>query len=281
MSSVEEVVDAFKNFLEIKHPSHYQTFLQRLTSKPESARAEAVLFSILRVKSLAPLVSEDPSSGGIDFLGHKNGESVFFLEVTSLGASTAADVSGIPETLPESPSPTWFKTLTKRLRRRASGKTVQLSGKDLPCILAITTEHSAGEALLGTRAAEDVLTGDPKIAIPIGDGESQPSLITELEESVVFRKNPSGDGIQTCRRNIAAILLVQIYLQECRTVGILHPDPLKPFSIDLLPSVPFVRLRNWPPQDNKLKAEWVIANPEAARFFHLPVELTDDELKHL
>jgi len=73
--------------------------------------------------------------------------------------------------------------------------------------------------------------------------------------------------------------LAQIYNQECRIVGLLHPDPARPFSIDYFTSIPFIRLRDWPPIENKLNTEWVIANPSAAQFYHCPVEFTEGELR--
>lgn len=278
MSSIQEMVEAFKIFLEIKYPAHHKKFLERLTSDPEAARAEAVLFSVLRGQNLNPTIAEDLSRGGTDFLCHQDGP-VFFLEVTSLGSSAAANASGISETIPKTSTANWYKTITKQLRRIVSSKAKQLSAKEYPCILAITTEHYSGEALLGTLAAEAMLLSDTKLSFPIGAKESKVSAVTDLEESVFIRPKKDGEGLEACRRNIAAILLVQIYPQESRIIGLLHPDPVKPFTIHFLPSIPFIRLQNWPPKNNKLNAEWIIASPSVAQFYHQPIQLTDDELK--
>ncbi len=40
-------------------------------------------------------------------------------------------------------------------------------------------------------------------------------------------------------------------------LGILHPDPIYKLPIQFLPSVPFVRLKKWPPEDGILLTEWV------------------------
>ncbi len=281
MPSVEELVEAFKIFLEVKYQSHHKKYLDRLASDPEAARAEAVLFSVLRWARLDPVISEDVSSGGIDFLCHKDGKDcpAFFLEVTSLGADAAAGASGIPEAIPDASSAGWYKTIAKQLHRIVCNKTPQLSARGLPCVLAITTEHYSGEALLGIQAAESLLIGDTKISMPVGEAEAKISIITELKESAFFRPKKESGEIEACRKGIAAILLVQIYSKECRIVGLLHPDPTHSFSINLLSSIPFLRLRNWPPKDNRLSAEWVIASPEAAQFYYQSVQLTDEDLK--
>jgi len=279
MPSIDQIVEDFKIFLEVKYPAYLEKFVQRLAANPEAARAEAIVFSFLRSQALNPLPSEDLSSGGMDFLCHQNGKPSFFLETTSFGSETAANASGISTKIPESASASWYKTITKQLRRIVSEKARQLSAQVHPCVLAITTEHYSAEALLGTQAAVDMLIGETKIAFSVGTEESKSNIITELEDSVFFRRKKDGSGIESWRRNISAILLFQIYSKECRIVGLLHPDPTKPFSIDLLPEIPFIRLQTWPPKDGKLDTEWVISNPSATQFYHQSIALTDVELK--
>jgi len=43
-----EIIESYKCFLEVKYPTHYKSYCTRLKNKPESAKAEAVTFSILR-----------------------------------------------------------------------------------------------------------------------------------------------------------------------------------------------------------------------------------------
>ncbi len=42
-----------------------------------------------------------------------------------------------------------------------------------------------------------------------------------------------------------------------KIIGLLHPDPVHKFPIKFLPLIPFVRLKKWPPQNNRIGIEWV------------------------
>src|SRR5262245_45635168 len=67
MSSLSEIVEKYKSFLLTKHPARHKPFSDLERSKPESARAEAVLFSVLQSQGFEVKLYEDPSTGGIDF----------------------------------------------------------------------------------------------------------------------------------------------------------------------------------------------------------------------
>jgi hypothetical protein len=278
MASPTDVIESYKTFLEVKYPANYERYCDRLKSDPESAKAEAVTFSFLRSNFGDVKVAEDISTGGADFFCKSN-EFEFIAEVTCLEAESVATQSGLKNEVPQDGSAGWFSMITHKLRTKASTKTRQLSGHDFPRILVITCEHFNSDVLLGPMGAESLLTSDTKIAVPIDKPIDKAGLITELKDSVFF-KSRNGE-LESCRRSISAILLFSILADKSLIVGILHPDPNYEFPIRILPSVPFLKMKKWPPENNLIETEWIINEPKAKEFYHQKVEFKDEELRRL
>ena len=278
MFSTTEVINSYKNFLEVKYPSHFQSYCRRLKNQSESAKAEAVTFSFLRSNFDDVLLAEDISTGGADFLCKSNGAE-FISEVTCLEAESVAAQSGWKNEVPENGSAGFFGMITHMLRTKASSKAAQLSGHSFPRILVITCEHIAADVLLGTHGAETLLTSDTKIEVPIGKPIENLDLVTDLKNSVFFRHK--NGALESCRRSMSTILLFSIFADKTLVVGILHPDPEYTFPIRLFPSVPFLRMKEWPPVNNRIETEWVIHKAKAKEFYHRKVELKDKELRSI
>ena len=83
MVSSTEIIESYKTFLEVKYPKHYKSYCTRLKNKPESAKAEAVTFSILRSNFDEVKLAEDISTGGPDFCCSSN-DVEFIVEVTCI-----------------------------------------------------------------------------------------------------------------------------------------------------------------------------------------------------
>jgi hypothetical protein len=247
-----------------------------LRSNPEGARGEAILFSLLRSDFDEVTISEDPSTGGADFLV-TSGEFKFITEVSCLQTESVASQSGMKSEV-EDGSGGWFRMVTHKLRTKVSDKAPQVSGYTIPRVVVITCEHIGSDLLSGPYGAESLMSSETKIAVPIGD---QPpdniGLVTDLKDSAFFRfKN---GAVEPCRQSVSAVLLVSIFGDKSLIVGVLHPDPQYPFPISLLRSVPFLRLKKWPPENSAIEMEWVIRSPRAAEFYHREVVFKEKELK--
>lgn len=277
MYSTKDVINSYEIFLEVKYPDHFQNYRRRIKDQIESAKAEAITFSFLRSNFDDVQVAEDISSGGADFLCKSNGNELI-VEVTCLEAESVAAQSGWKNEVPEKESAGFFGMITHMLRTKASGKTMQLSRYSIPRILVITCEHLAADVLMGTHGAEFLLTSDTKIEVPIGKPIDSVNIVTDLKDSVFFRHK--NGALESCRKSISAILLFSIFANKTLVVGILHPDPEYVLPISLLPSIPFMRMKQWPPVKNIIETEWVIYKPKAEEFYHQKVVLTDKELKN-
>jgi hypothetical protein len=278
MASTSEIVESYKIFLEVKYPGNFENFCNRLKNHPESAKAEAVLFSVLRPVFCEVKIAEDISTGGVDFLCISD-RSKFIIEVTCLETDSVAKQSGLKNEIPENGSPGWFSLITHKLRTKASSKAGQVSAVTIPRLLAITTEHFSGDILLGPRAAEFLLTSDTKIEVPIGKPIDEIGMVTDLKDSVFFRLR--NGSLESCRKSISAIFLVHILADKCSILGVLHPDPEYDFPIKLFPNVPFIRTKKWPPENNQIETEWVIYSPPRAEFYYRPITFKEEELKRI
>lgn len=278
MVSTTEVIESYKVFLEVKYSTHHQSYCTLLKDKPESAKAEAVTFSILRSNFDDVKLAEDISAGGADFFCSSN-DVEFIIEVTCLEAESVATQSGWKNKVPPNGAAFSFGMITYMLRTKASAKVPQLSGHSIPRILIITSEHVGADFLLGPRGAETLLTSNTKIEVPIGKPINKIGLSTDLKDSVFFRFK---DGsLESCRRSISAILLISIFTDKSLICGILHPDPQYVFPIMILPSVPFLRLKKWPPENNNIEIEWVINKPKEEEFYHREITFKDEDLKSI
>lgn len=263
------------------YPTHYKLFCKRLDTKPESSKAEAVTFSLLRSQFEDVTIAEDVSTGGADFLCVSENKKII-VELTCAESEAVASQSGWPNGVPEEGSGGSFGLITHMLRTKASDKAFQLSGYNMPRVLAITCEHVAADVLLGPLGAEMFFTSDTKIAVPINAGEptnEKIHLTTDLNDSVFFRFR--NGTIEPCRQSISVIFLISIFVDKLYVVGILHPRPQHNFPISLLPSVPFLRIRRWPPKNNGIETEWVIHSPKPTAFYHQEVKFKDKELKNI
>lgn len=254
-NSIEQVVDSHAEFLEKRfgNPSSYlKAYINRLSAKPEAARAEAVIFAWLHSTAMNPMPNDDLSKGGIDFICHPAGFHEFAVEVTSLGIKDISrsakwkqdftNLSGGP-----------FRPVTPMLSRRVSKKMDQLSSISVPRVLGITSEHMGADILLGKMGAVSLFVSTRYIAT----GEI--AEITDLKQSVFFKpdKNNS-DLVVSSRRVASAVLLVPILARELRPIGILHPDPAHPLSLDCWYRVPFLYLSEWPIVSGKIKIAWTL-----------------------
>ena len=254
-----DLIKRYQHYLDSKCPDRVKSYSNLLYKQPASAKTEAVLFSFFDTKVDEVCLEESSEKGGVDFRC-KIEYTEFVVEVTYLEAEAVARESGMKNEIPTESSVGSHRRITHLLRSKVSSKTKQMSGYDCPRILVITSDHQGAISLMSSRiAAEFLLTSDTKISIPDPRSNPTPSpgLETGLEESVFFRFQKGTDKIEPCRQSISAILLCAIYRDDTSIVGLLHPAPNHKFPIQYLPYIPFVRLKEWPLENNIIHTEWV------------------------
>ena len=234
MKTVYDLLDEYKDFLD--GTDRFESFERLCCAEPESARSEAIAYSFLKWHGYDIQVEETPNEGGVDF--RAQAESTYFvLEATSILRKNYTKNSGMPEIILDRVRCVSPYKVPHLIRSEVSGKARQMSGYDCPRILVITCEHPEYQYFLNKQNAfgpEALLTSPPKISIPSGKN------VTGLEDSLFFRFQ--NDRIVFCRKSISAVLLFYISKYYAQTTCLLHPQPAYKFSVDLLPSVPFVEV---------------------------------------
>ena len=270
MRTVDNLLDEYKQFLDANQPEHSNSFHQRCNTQPEAARAEAIIFSFFQWNGYDIRVAETGNEGGVDFRVQTENAD-FVVEVTSILQETFTKRSGAPE------SPISGKGyhvdlygVARQIRHEAFDKAKQMSGYDCPTILVIACEHPEYADILHDKEAfgpKMLLTSPPKLSVPGGNN------VTYLEDSLFFKFQ--NGRIVFCRESISAVLLFYIHPRiRAEIVGLLHPKPAYNFSIELLPSVPFVEvlvpgIENYSTGDSyNIEARWIPDNLPDGLFWY-------------
>jgi hypothetical protein len=236
VDSMNSVIRLYEAALLLRGNRSHTNFLNRLARNPESARAEATVFRVMKEMVQHIDVNEDPIVGGPDFLCQAEHGS-FLLEVSSLSVVAVEKESGILNDFVERSGS--FKPISAHIYSKAISKVKQLSGYKLPSVLAITTEHLYGLILLESRAAQQLLMGTPIMSFPINEPDKPVTLTTDFKDSVFYGIDPQGN-IEHLRPDISAVLLFQIRPNTVRVVGIMNPMATIAYEPKMTPQIPFV-----------------------------------------
>ena len=267
----QDLVDDYIHFLEKEYPALVKSYRNRLKHQPTSANAEAVTFHFLRTYIDEVKINEHPTEGGTDFLC-KTGDSKFIAEITSIATDTVTKKSGLKDD-PTTENPVFqnVSPITQKLCDTVNSKQRQMSEYNYPGILVIASDHCLADILFDPFDAQRLLVGD----MMIGLRDSKLIDQTKLKYSCFLQVNPDFD---VCNRSISAVLLFHMAGANAFLLGVIHPDPKHSFSPEFLPSVPFIRLKKYPPEGNVLEVEWVkyeqnelvITEPEQKTFWYDP-----------
>ena len=273
--SVDGIVDSYSTWLEVKAPAHLKSFRDRLNIDPLAARAEALTFNFLRMTRKNPEPGEILGKGGADFICRPTTKPEFVVEVTTLQTDAVTKASGLSSPL-QVGAAVGFSQITTKLMNAAIDKANQLSGYEMARVLVIATDHEEAGLLVGSRAAEEMLTGTTALSLRIGDIAARPEVNAPLKNSVFFRAK--GGKVAPARQSISAILLMQIRWDGIYVIGVLHPAPAVVFDPSTFDHVNFVRLRQWPIEE-RFGIEWVGPAPSPTQVPHMPMGLSGSELK--
>ena len=142
-TDIDDVVGSYSDFLKGKYPEHGRMFEDRFADSPASARAEAVVFSLMQamVGHVEPM--ESLSDGGPDFrCASKYGE--FVVEVTALDSNSVDLKSEWPDNGGS------YRPITQKIRAAAKKKQEHLSRAGSAArVLCITSEYRGAGGLLG------------------------------------------------------------------------------------------------------------------------------------
>jgi hypothetical protein len=192
--------------------------------------------------------------------------------VTALTTEAVTSASGLTSPM-QLGSAVGFSQITSKLMSETGNKAPQLSGHEMPRLLVIATEHEGADLLMGSHAAEEMLTGSTLFRVRVGDVEAKPEIVASLKNSVFFRETKNGGKVEPARQSISAILLMHIRSEGAYVIGVLHPVPVVKFDPAISDRIHFVRLRQWP-IESRFGIEWIGPAPSATQYPHIPKGLT-------
>jgi len=238
------------------HKMWYKRMKSTNPPKVEGAVAEAVAWDYLSSRLSNPSLSDKPGSGGPDFKFGDNKKSIY-VEVTNLSKELVSKKTGLSN-MPTNFKCYWFGLLTQIVKRKVISKAGQLKDIGSPQILFVTTLHFQASAFLVERKhLENLLTSDPKIAIPISPQEyssgDDPYQIIDFEHSIFT----CSKSLITSRSHLSAVLVggFGVMTKDVQVFGLLNPNPLYPIEIRDFIDVPFCQFRTWPP-DKQVDLVW-------------------------
>lgn len=255
-------IAAFDVWLAKQHRTTHSQWQTRIKSANdatcEGAIAEAVVFDFLACRCDSVGLNEDPTTGGPDLLFEHDGNK-FFVEVTNISVDTVTRSTNLQHIPDRDSGPHYYGLLTQNIYRKCRNKTKQVSRKDHPALLFVTTLHFQASAIcLGKLEARQFLWGTEKLSASFdtetGDASGDVQNVSAFKNSVFFREDSSFSP-----RGICALVVGGFGLTPPRAnvYGVLHPDSPLPFDPRWVPHVEFARLKHELLPSGKLEAEWI------------------------
>jgi hypothetical protein len=208
----------------------------------EAAMTEAAVRRFLEEQHIDVQPAED-LSGKVqrpDFLCTAS-NSKFYVEVTCIAIQKVIDQTALPH--PSQSGTQHDAPLNDALWSACRGKAAQCGDLDYPSLVAIGTHHSSASALCIKEPKVDMLlTGTTSISwnmdVRTGSKVGDVFLSTDLRSATFLRADPI-NGIGFARSSVSGLLLCGFGILPHKVLGILHPNPARPFDRCLLPDVTF------------------------------------------
>lgn len=258
-----------------------------VVSEHEGAIAEAVVYDYLAVQIEEIHRGEVKGKGGPDFRCI-NGGHEFFVEATNISTPVVETMTGLVD---GTHGPRAYSPLTRAINREAQGKAAQFkeSNLDAPLVVFVTTlQFTASAVCVRQHHLEHLLIGTPSIQWNIdlrtGEAIDDPRSVADFDSALFVKKGRLiGAGPEYFRRHLSAVVVGGFGVAPPRppVLGVLHPNPLRPFSKAAMSWVPFAHLSPWPPTGDtcvKWSDEKADAMP-APRRIVLPGEIDYSDMK--
>lgn len=262
-----DLIEPHRAFFLANYPKALEQFEALLKHQPESAIAEATVFSLLNQAQLNPEPAENPKTGGADFICKPRGREQFAVEVTTMHSTSVETKTGIPQEAEDDHGGA-YSMIAFEQARKIQDKCDQMEKQEykMPVVVVLCTLHERAQGAFRSLAVEFLQTSVPRIVTPF-NLEKPARQETGLEDSI-FIEIKSGKPSPRCK-NISAVLLLHIGESISSAIGILHFQPNFPFDVKNLSSVSFNRIV-WPQIGGKIKTEWVCGSARPVDFWHFP-----------
>lgn len=224
-------------------PQYLSKWEKLLKANSEAALCEAGIRRRLQSSGVTVEPNEmlTGTCGGPDFRCSAQ-KGCFYVETTCISVATATKKVGIANgPHPFTPVNVWG--MTEAVFAECVNKAPQCGGLDAPALVAVGTFHATA-AMLGFQKVlvSGVLTGRTQmtwgIDIQTGQQVGDTDVTTALQ-AAAFLKPDKTQEVGYARSSISGLLLCGLGTVPGRYLGVLHPNPARPFDPTLLPGVEF------------------------------------------
>ena len=123
------------------------------------------------------------------------------------------------------------------------GKAKQCADAPYPTLLAVVTFHYGATVFCFDKSdISELLTGVTHMRVSLNTGPDRKAgeayYATEFC-SAVFLRPDSSERVGFARNSISALLLCGLKTRPPKTIGVLHPNPARPFNPANLPQIEF------------------------------------------
>lgn len=231
-----------RQWLSASDAQYLRNFEKIFNADYEAAMTEAAVRRLLQGYGVSIDPNEDltGASRQPDFFCSDQSHN-FYVEVTCISIEKAVKKTGMPD-IPTGKAQ-HYSMLNDSFWSSCKGKAAQCGNLDHPVLVAIGTfHHSASCLCVEKHHVEMLLTGETKIAwnmdMTTGQQVGETYLQTDLY-SAVFLKPEKETEIGFARSSISGLLLCGLGVEPPKTLGILHPNPVRRFEQTTLADVSF------------------------------------------
>ena len=247
MSFVPDSVlrEEHQNWLSSFDPRYARNWERLFANDPEAAMCEAAFRRVLEHNGnrVSPNEHLDGQGRAPDFRCEQD-TAQFYVEVTCLNVAQVTKRTALQDKPGQAGH---YRLLNDMIFEACSAKVPQCANLDAPALLAIGTWHFSSSVVhVDKHQLGMLLTGQLGMAwsfdAETGSVVGEPEQVTQLWSSAFVQPGPGDSLLKLIRLPLSGLLVGGLDPLHPRLLGILHPQPNRPFRPELLPEVEFGRL---------------------------------------
>lgn len=253
----DALAEEHRRWLSAFDPQYLKNWERLLNADEEAALAESGVRRWLTSQSVAAEPNEELTGAEQrpDFKCSSGG-GTFYVEVTHIATEKATELTGLSEEANMVVNPT---PLNRAVQAICTKKTAQCSNQDAPVLVAVGTFHGAAAVFSFSPPWPDmILTGMTTTKVIINKRTMSAVDVRQTSElqTAAFLRFEQSNEICFARSSISGLLLCGLSLEPAWVIGVLHPNPVRPFDSTLLPDVAFGRVKIADDQTGDLRVHW-------------------------
>ena len=240
--SLDSIANEHRQWLANFDPRYLVNWEKTYKGEYEAAMTEASVRRMLQRHDVQVEPNESPTGlNRVPDFRCQCGGTKFYVEVTCILIATATAQTCISDESKYGASN--YRLLTNAVQNELKRKAQQCGNLDAPALVAIGTFHRFASMICFQKMqASMMLTGTTMLSwtVNVAEGEQVGDTCeaTSLEGAAFLQRDPA-QAVKFARNSISGALLCGVAFEPCGVIGILHPNPARPFNPMTLPHIEF------------------------------------------